>query len=950
MGGGTGECPLGDCGQPSEVSPDSAAIDSTAHGTSGPPILTAHASGSPSVPGSAVVSDTDAGDQAASLIGQGAAQSAEADKGHDSRPITPPPVLIKQLPQRSISSGDLERETDAIYRGLMQLEAKSIVVMAQHFGQYPAAPRLHRILLELHSSFYFSLRPPPTAEESERLSHAVVQLWQEHHQYLRSLKRPTEPEKPGKPLCAAATRLEPNQLQALVELHRVLLNEHHDFLLASQHPDASEDLRNLPRKYYLVDRIWDCAIHTLLELLNCQLPESKECMKRFIGTAYAILCLFEEFVPQFVNRWLEFKGDLALYEWIVLELQDVQGHCVSLWSTTREQYHRVLTQDPTNGRVLKQLGMLARPNPEGLPHVHFDNVVVELFYWTKALVVKRPFHDAHRVMITAANQIVGRKDEEETDHNSFLAAVAHLVLASGAEGDAERQRDHLQAVNGVLWKVGREHWLDDPTCRIAPSAHLGLLLCQLLLGIPLKPGRWSPMMATWAPDLVTPQDLAKLDIKMDKASAIHGAAAKIIDHMIHYFLEDADTQDLGLWAFINVILVFMRSFKTRPALLKRFGPAFHAEHLVPFLNKLLSEDEARGARALESARRSLLPVTRSPLNPKEKPGVYGMTVNDSIERYFQRQKDCGEAEAAGSTATAGETTAQEEARRDPTDDKDPGMAPDAEGMFFDILPEHILLQGHFFAPEAESSYDASQAGAGEDVTEVVDALAYNIEAQSSEQAQGDGEKGREAWWWLRDPPLFPMGYFEKSKYSFDETQVRQDCVQDAETWNDRALQILCLVGQLKGVFFNFGTDDAGHLKISALPGVSEPPLCFSMTMPEVFERDNGSRIVFVRPYFSSAEMERVRRKEEMRKGERQKVMEAGLTADEAGLTAEEAVFEKEAGGGWTGADMIALEALEDLEDLEDTQTVQTDQVEWGSATRTDCSTVIYDPRDPAQES
>ncbi len=61
--------------------------------------------------------------------------------------------------------------------------------------------------------------------------------------------------------------------------------------------------------------------------------------------------------------------------------------------------------------------------------------------------------------------------------------------------------------------------------------------------------------------------------------------------MVPHLLGEAHTRDLGVWGFIYVILVFMRSLKTRPDLLKWFGPAFHAEILARFLNMLLLEDE-----------------------------------------------------------------------------------------------------------------------------------------------------------------------------------------------------------------------------------------------------------------------------------------------------------------------------------------------------------------------
>ena len=44
-------------------------------------------------------------------------------------------------------------------------------------------------------------------------------------------------------------KLNNEQWQALIALHRTLLHEHHDFFLASQHPSATQALRRLASKY-----------------------------------------------------------------------------------------------------------------------------------------------------------------------------------------------------------------------------------------------------------------------------------------------------------------------------------------------------------------------------------------------------------------------------------------------------------------------------------------------------------------------------------------------------------------------------------------------------------------------------------------------------------------------------------------------------------------------------
>ena len=47
----------------------------------------------------------------------------------------------------------------------------------------------------------------------------------------------------------AKLKLNNEQWQALIGLHQTLLYEHHDFLLASQHPSATSELRELALEY-----------------------------------------------------------------------------------------------------------------------------------------------------------------------------------------------------------------------------------------------------------------------------------------------------------------------------------------------------------------------------------------------------------------------------------------------------------------------------------------------------------------------------------------------------------------------------------------------------------------------------------------------------------------------------------------------------------------------------
>jgi hypothetical protein len=55
---------------------------------------------------------------------------------------------------------------------------------------------------------------------------------------------------------SAQLKLNNEQWQALIALHRTLLYKHHDFFLASQQPSASPALRRLASKYAMPARMW----------------------------------------------------------------------------------------------------------------------------------------------------------------------------------------------------------------------------------------------------------------------------------------------------------------------------------------------------------------------------------------------------------------------------------------------------------------------------------------------------------------------------------------------------------------------------------------------------------------------------------------------------------------------------------------------------------------------
>lgn len=439
-------------------------------------------------------------------------------------------------------------------------------------------------------------------------------------------------------------------------------------------------------------------------------------------------------------------------------------------------------------------------------------------------------------------------------------------------------------------------------------------------------------MTAWAPDLVTAEDYANIDENMEKARDIHKATIKMIDVMIPYLLKYTDTRNLTLWEFIYVILVFMRSLKTRPRLLMWFGSAFHAELFPLFINMALREDETLGGRALKSVSQSEVVTLFSPLNREEKLGDYGLTAEDTLRRLYHAREERRKAEGARSTATAEDATLEEAtasaeaaaedataATREVPAEEDKVIpeegtvinpetttsdaaherdqhtkAPHLDWMYANVLPEHYLLQGHFFAREAEPC-GKSAAGSTEEVPlpEVVkeseNESAQQQDTKMREEEAGkprqEEEKNREAdesaeaevrkqEGWPRDPPpLFPENWFNKGKYDFQERQVRMNYVQDAESCYDRWFQIVRLVDQLD-VFFVSKIDEEGRYWVS-VPGAL-PQHDPNMKMPEVVDISGGNRVVFVQPSFHAAEIAREKRraeKEEARQEEDRKKKE-----------------------------------------------------------------------------
>ncbi|KAK4039714.1 hypothetical protein C8A01DRAFT_16365, partial [Parachaetomium inaequale] len=165
-----------------------------------------------------------------------------------------------------------------------------------------------------------------------------------------------------------ANKLNNDQWQTLIALHRILLHEHHDFFLASQHPSASPALRRLAAKYAMPARMWRHGIHSF--------P------------------LYDT-VPAFEDTWIECLGDLGRYR-MAIEDGDIRDR--EVWTAvSRHWYSRASDKAPTTGRLYHHLAILARPN-----------ALQQLYYYSKSLCVEMPFLSARESIMTLFEPLISR--------------------------------------------------------------------------------------------------------------------------------------------------------------------------------------------------------------------------------------------------------------------------------------------------------------------------------------------------------------------------------------------------------------------------------------------------------------------------------------------------------------------------------------------------------------
>ncbi|KAL2839919.1 hypothetical protein BJY01DRAFT_23733 [Aspergillus pseudoustus] len=213
--------------------------------------------------------------------------------------------------------------------------------------------------------------------------------------------------------------LSPQHWQQLIAVHRTLLQEHHDFLLATQNPVGHPGLKSSAQKYSMPARLWRHGIQALLELLRRRLPGSSEFMLTFIHLAYSMMTLLLETAPAFEDIWIECLGDIARYRMLVEEAdfreQEVWVRIARYW------YNEAADKNPDVGRIQHHLAVLGRPD-----------IVQQLFYYTKSLVCNRPFDGARESIFLIFNpSLQGARPTRHLPEVITAFVAAHSYLFTG---------------------------------------------------------------------------------------------------------------------------------------------------------------------------------------------------------------------------------------------------------------------------------------------------------------------------------------------------------------------------------------------------------------------------------------------------------------------------------------------------------------------------------------
>lgn len=359
----------------------------------------------------------------------------------------------------------------------------------------------------------------------------------------------------------AQPKLNNEQWQALIALHRTLLHEHHDFFLVSQHPSASPALRRLASKYAMPARMWRHGIHSFLELLRHRLPASLDHMLAFIYLAYSMMALLYETVPAFEDTWIECLGDLGRYR-MAIEDDDLRDR--EVWTeVARYWYSKATDKAPTTGRLYHHLAILARPN-----------ALQQLFYYSKSLCVAAPFVSARESILTLFDPVL---DADATYHQlrlpplhvAFVKAHA-LLFKNDLDGFERPYHDFIRLLDNQIGQVTRKF--------MEQGYHIAIANSVAMLGFGSKDSLLIRAMGSSIEQHGDFDDLSSNDLSFQ-------AARRMANATLGTVLQRLD--DPSILPFVHVSLAFMHRMSHYPRTRSLVQATFPWKSLASLLNNLL---------------------------------------------------------------------------------------------------------------------------------------------------------------------------------------------------------------------------------------------------------------------------------------------------------------------------------------------------------------------------
>ncbi|KAM0145976.1 hypothetical protein ACHAQE_010980 [Botrytis cinerea] len=360
------------------------------------------------------------------------------------------------------------------------------------------------------------------------------------------------------------SRLNNEQWQALIALHRTLLHEHHDFFLASQHPSASPALRRLASRYAMPARMWRHGIHSFLELLRHRLPGSLDHMLAFIYLAYSMMALLYETVPAFERTWIECLGDLGRYR-MAIEDDDIRDR--EVWTgVARHWYSKASNKAPTTGRLYHHLAILGRPN-----------ALQQLYYYAKSLCVMIPFDSGRESILTFFDSFSHNKCHLSPLNAAFIQAHGYLFAYKTMERFEPTVKLLLGLLDSHIGQVTRKF--------MEQGYHIAISNITAIFGFgseenPVKKSMTlSSLIDTADISRGRPQDnIPQSTMSFRYAEYLNNSVLEIVLKRI---------DDPNVLPFIHVTLVYLHRMSQSSATIALLAPNFPWQLLAIMLNALL---------------------------------------------------------------------------------------------------------------------------------------------------------------------------------------------------------------------------------------------------------------------------------------------------------------------------------------------------------------------------